>query len=206
MSIFQKMRDQENALVNKYQNLSPNIAVIDDIDDLILQFLKSDKWQNYMLSTYTPLCPQPEVSTASFIRFKNAVETNNWSYFNDIDIKQSYGLFAVFSDYLEENIANRQRVAKSSKAKTKPATRKKSIPATLKRLVWNKHIGEEVGKAKCLCCVVTDITQLSFNCGHIVSESEGGETTLDNLLPICQNCNSSMGKMNMQDFKDKHKI
>jgi hypothetical protein len=77
---------------------------------------------------------------------------------------------------------------------------KKAISATLKRLVWNHHIGELIGKTKCLCCRVTDITQLSFHCGHVVAESNGGDTTLSNLRPICQNCNSSMGTKNMNDF------
>jgi hypothetical protein len=79
-------------------------------------------------------------------------------------------------------------------------TKKKPISATMKRLVWNKWIGEEIGKAKCLCCNLTAITQLSFNCGHIIAEFNGGETTVSNLKPICQNCNSSMRTKNMQDF------
>lgn len=78
--------------------------------------------------------------------------------------------------------------------------RKKPIPATIKRLVWNTHIGEEIGKSKCLCCKITDITQLSFNCGHIIAESNGGELKVSNLMPICQNCNSSMGTKNMNEF------
>jgi len=78
--------------------------------------------------------------------------------------------------------------------------KKKKISATLKRLVWNKWIGEEIGKFKCLCCNSIDIYQLSFNCGHIIPECKGGETILTNLKPICQNCNSSMGSMNMNDF------
>ena len=78
--------------------------------------------------------------------------------------------------------------------------KKKPIPATIKRLVWNTHIGEEKGKSKCLCCKITDITQLSFNCGHIVAESNGGELKVSNLMPICQNCNSSMGTKNMNEF------
>jgi hypothetical protein len=78
--------------------------------------------------------------------------------------------------------------------------RKTPILATMRRLVWDANIGEEVGKAKCLCCKTTDITQLSFNCGHIIAEANGGDTTVSNLRPICQNCNSSMGTRNMDDF------
>ena len=78
--------------------------------------------------------------------------------------------------------------------------KKKTIPSTVKKLVWNTNIGEEIGKTKCLCCRSTDITQLSFNCGHIIAEVNGGNTIVSNLKPICQNCNSSMGTKNMNEF------
>jgi 5-methylcytosine-specific restriction endonuclease McrA len=78
--------------------------------------------------------------------------------------------------------------------------KKKSIPLALKRKVWNKYITEEIGKAKCLCCNLTDITQTTFSCGHIISEFNGGEIKLDNLKPICTSCNSSMGTKNMDEF------
>lgn len=78
--------------------------------------------------------------------------------------------------------------------------KKKPIAATVKRLVWNTNIGEDIGKSKCMCCNSTDITQLSFNCGHIVAEANGGDSIVSNLKPICQNCNSSMGTKNMEDF------
>lgn len=79
--------------------------------------------------------------------------------------------------------------------------RRKAIPATIKRLVWNKYIGESVGKTKCTCCGLTDITQLSFHCGHVIADAQGGKVEIDNLRPICQNCNSSMSATNMDTFK-----
>ena len=78
--------------------------------------------------------------------------------------------------------------------------KKKTIPPSLKIKVWNKHIGDEIGKSKCLCCNVIDIYQASFSCGHIISEHCGGELKLNNLKPICSSCNSSMGTKNMDDY------
>ena len=78
--------------------------------------------------------------------------------------------------------------------------RKQRIPHILRIKVWNKWIGEEVGKTKCLCCKLIDISPLNFTCGHIVAESKGGELKEDNLKPICQSCNSSMGTENMNEF------
>ena len=101
-----------------------------------------------------------------------------------------------------DNIKKLPEIKQKEIKDKKPKTKKKSISATIKKLVWNTNIGEDIGKAKCLCCKSTDITQLSFNCGHIIAESNGGDTIVSNLRPICQNCNSSMGTKNMNDFME----
>jgi len=78
---------------------------------------------------------------------------------------------------------------------------KKNIPKTLKINVWNDLIGEEIGKTLCFCCEKKYITQSNFECGHILAESNGGKTILENLLPICSICNKSMKNMNLLEFK-----
>ena len=76
----------------------------------------------------------------------------------------------------------------------------KTIPLSLKKSVWNHWMGMDVGEAKCPVCKVSTIYQMSFHCGHIVAKSNGGPNTVDNLKPICQSCNSSMGNQNMNAF------
>ena len=78
--------------------------------------------------------------------------------------------------------------------------KKKQIPKALKKLVWDTWVGPNVGCTKCLCCKHEEIRQIEFHCGHIISESTGGETTVENLRPICAQCNLSMGAMNMNQF------
>ena len=78
--------------------------------------------------------------------------------------------------------------------------KKKAIPKTLKKMVGDKYIGETKGKAKCYCCKHQDIRQIDFEAGHVKAESKGGSTTLDNLRPICHQCNVSMGAMDMNQF------
>ena len=82
-------------------------------------------------------------------------------------------------------------------------TKKKPIPPLLKIKVWNKYVGDEIGKTKCLCCKTQDIYQASFTCGHIISEFNGGDIKLNNLKPICSSCNSSMGTQNMNEYIEK---
>jgi len=113
--------------------------------------------------------------------------------------------YKLFIKELQDIIYNEEVIKVSNKSATcekedSKKKKKKPIAATIKRLVWNTNIGEDIGKSKCMCCNSTDITQMSFNCGHIVAEANGGDTIVSNLKPICQNCNSSMGTKNMENF------
>jgi len=83
---------------------------------------------------------------------------------------------------------------------TKIRYKKKSIPLVLKRRLWNKYFGEHNGIAICPCCKLSQISTFSFHCGHIVSERNGGLLILDNLIPLCQSCNSSMGTKSYNEF------
>ena len=98
----------------------------------------------------------------------------------------------------KENKSNNKKPR--NKGKTKSGYKKKSIPLALKRKVWDFWIGESVGKTKCPCCKLTEISQMSFSCGHIIPESQGGKLSVENLKPVCSSCNSSMGTQNMNDF------
>ena len=80
-------------------------------------------------------------------------------------------------------------------------TPKKAIPKAMKRLVWDTYIGEDVGKALCTCCNHVYIRQIEFHCGHVIAEACGGQINIDNLRPICAQCNLSMRTMNMDEFK-----
>jgi esterase/lipase len=85
-----------------------------------------------------------------------------------------------------------------------PGQRKKTIPKILKDLTWQKWIGDDIAKAKCLCCGINEIKMNSFHCGHVISEAMGGPTTVDNLIPVCATCNLSMRTQNMEKFKGQH--
>ena len=87
----------------------------------------------------------------------------------------------------------------------KPRTKRKTpIPASLRSAVWNTYLGDHVAKTKCPVCNTNDITPFTFQCGHVVAESLGGPTNLDNLRPICAPCNVSSQKRNMNEFKKAH--
>ena len=79
--------------------------------------------------------------------------------------------------------------------------KKGSIPKAVKRSVWDKWVGKDIGATKCLCCKHQEIRQIEFHCGHILAEKNGGDTNVNNLMPICAQCNLSMGTMNIKEFQ-----
>jgi 5-methylcytosine-specific restriction endonuclease McrA len=78
--------------------------------------------------------------------------------------------------------------------------KKQSIPKNVKTGIWNKYIGDDIIKHKCLCCKTLTITITNFEVGHVISEKDGGTHEINNLRPICSPCNHAMGTENMIDF------
>ena len=75
----------------------------------------------------------------------------------------------------------------------KPTTRKATIPKALREQVWIQHIGQKFdSKCKVVWCT-NRINVFDFQSGHNIPESKGGSTSVDNLIPICARCNTSMG-------------
>ena len=83
--------------------------------------------------------------------------------------------------------------------KKKP--RRKTIPKALKNKVWDEYIGSDNGIGKCQVCE-KHIDSKDFECGHIISVKDGGDTNVSNMVPICGTCNKSMGARNLHEFKD----
>ena len=65
-------------------------------------------------------------------------------------------------------------------------------------------MGEDKGTTNCLVCNREKISQMGFIVGHVLAESQGGKTTIDNLRPICSGCNLSMATRNMLDYTEEY--
>lgn len=171
--------------IDKIDVFNKLLKIIGDKDDNYYQKFYNNHIKEVILKrTYTTF-------NGGFIKFKSFIDINDF-----LEKIKGY-------DYIDGNLfINEINILLDNlpEKEIKSKTGKKRISATIKKLVWNTNIGEEIGKAKCVCCKSTDITQMSFNCGHIIAEANGGETIVSNLKPICQNCNSSMGTKNMNDF------
>ena len=178
--------------LNKIEILNKLLELIGDKDDNYYQELYNNNFKNVILKNMYTI-------NQSLVKFTSFSDINDF-------LKKITDYEWIDGNYLMNEIKiildNIKKLPEKKQWETKPKTKKKTISATIKKLVWNTNIGEEIGKAKCVCCKSTDITQLSFNCGHIIAEANGGDTIVSNLKPICQNCNSSMGTKNMDDFME----
>jgi 5-methylcytosine-specific restriction endonuclease McrA len=82
------------------------------------------------------------------------------------------------------------RIHSESEAEQK--YRKQKIPTAVREQVWIHHMGR-VFEGKCpVAWCKNRITVFDFQSGHNVPESKGGETSVENLIPICARCNLSM--------------
>jgi hypothetical protein len=78
---------------------------------------------------------------------------------------------------------------------------KQKVPFIMRERIWNHYIGPSKGETECLCCETNIITPFRFECAHVVSESSGGNSNLENFRPCCSYCNRSMGTQNFFVFK-----
>jgi DNA repair exonuclease SbcCD ATPase subunit len=190
----EKINNQNNELKDLKSKLSKNNNKIDKQTDKI-------KDMNSKLST----------SNSKIVKQSNKLNNLKSKQSNELEgIKNELSNNNGKIDNHHEEIQDlKNKISTTNKNKEKAIEmkpKKKAIPKMLKNKVWDKHIGIDIGQTKCLCCKITNISQLNFHCGHILSEKDGGELTMENLKPICGACNSSMGTMNMDEFILKYKF
>ena len=77
---------------------------------------------------------------------------------------------------------------------------KTTISIVTKRDTWHLRYGNPCGETLCPVCKKHSITQLNNTMGHIYPESKGGDSSSNNLIPICNSCNLAMGSKDMRDF------
>ena len=118
-----------------------------------------------------------------------------------IDSGLYFGLYSHVSDEYRYDWV--REILNVDKATKQPKT-KREVPKKVRGDAWKKYVGTDNGEAPCLCCRTTTITPFEFHAGHVISETNGGLATVENIRPICGTCNLSMGKRDMREFVNAH--
>lgn len=70
----------------------------------------------------------------------------------------------------------------------------------VKETVWLKYCGDTY-KGECFCCCKSiDKTSVYVEYGHIVPKRDGGKYTIENIRPLCADCNRGRGGMHSMNM------
>ena len=127
------------------------------------------------------------INNQSISNINNIKDINNYSSCKSNNTKDINNYSSCKSNKIN-NYSNNCNIGNICKKK-----RKQKIPLAVKQNVWVTNFGE-VYKHKCYvdwCHRV--MTVFEFEVGHNIPESKGGTLDLNNLRPICHQCNIGMG-------------
>ena len=209
-SLFVDFIQEMNIYFNEKQIIHNNYFSMNEINDIliriyIIELTKSTDTISKLPPTVDILLDMVE---STVTESKPTIQNNPFS--NYIFCETPVEKQTIISPTITTNITIKNNITESTihpvrETKqqpqiNKPQYKKKSIPLVLKRKLWDKYFGEQNGIAQCPCCKMSQISTFSFHCGHIISEKCGGLLVLDNLIPLCQSCNSSMGMKSYTEF------
>tara|TARA_Y100001958_G_C21233917_1_gene560024 strand:- start:2077 stop:2358 length:282 start_codon:yes stop_codon:yes gene_type:complete len=69
---------------------------------------------------------------------------------------------------------------------------KKKIPKAIRQQCWLNNFGKKYENKCYIPWCKNIINVFNFHVGHDIPESKGGTLDINNLKPICSNCNLSM--------------
>ena len=85
---------------------------------------------------------------------------------------------------------------------TTESYQRNSIPTSVRKNLWKNYFGDNFTGVCNVCRKEININD--FEAGHIISFANGGSDNIDNLVPLCRDCNRSMGKQNLDEFKKEY--
>ena len=102
-------------------------------------------------------------------------------------IKQSNSIAQLYQDEVD--------------SRTLTGKPKESITDSFKRTLWKKKYKHEfISYDWCPVCVTNIIHRDDYVAGHIFPEGYGGSNDVQNIMPICSECNSQMGDKHLYFF------
>lgn len=107
---------------------------------------------------------------------------------------------------IKEYLVNLIKYSANNKLSNCPSSGRKSIPKKIKIEVWEKYF-ENCCRHNCFIDECNnEITAWDFQAGHDIPYSEQGSDDVENLRPICGECNKGMGdKFSIDEWNEKLK-
>tara|TARA_B100000900_G_scaffold386869_1_gene377660 strand:+ start:1363 stop:2433 length:1071 start_codon:yes stop_codon:yes gene_type:complete len=110
-----------------------------------------------------------------------------------------------FIDFIYYNISEDKNELYKFKPKSVWKKEKKRITKKIRKILWFNTYDNFNDNFICpIYFCNNNINYDNFQVGHIISEYNGGTLELNNLKPICKNCNLSMGKNNWDEWEKEY--
>ena len=170
--------------LNKFDEVFQSfISFLNDLDEDI-QFNPTQIFALFYCLCHNNINEQILISHMSIFskQGKTKIQRNMWESNTDREIRKDY-----FKECFNQIMSWKEYA---------PNIDDKHISKSLKKLVWQK-----CKTGKCLICEREEITKHNFEVGHIQARALGGQGEIDNLLPMCFDCNRGMGTQNAYEYK-----
>lgn len=151
----------------------------------------------YLMWCNNRLRSMHETSTLVVSAIDKATRNNSEPLFFSVD-----PTFEFISEWVSEWPSLEDSRQENTAPLTAPRDRRVAIPKATRVALWNNTFGERRGVGACFCCK-QEVTQQSFECGHVLAVARGGTDAIDNLRPLCKTCNRSMGTEDMPAFMER---
>jgi 5-methylcytosine-specific restriction endonuclease McrA len=102
-----------------------------------------------------------------------------------------YKIVSIIVQLFQDEVNAAPKVEKKEKDVASPSYKSK---------IFKMVHGDDVFHCKCPVCQTTKIFRDDYSLGHIFPENYGGDMNVQNLLPICADCNSAMGDKHLYYF------
>ena len=126
-------------------------------------------------------------------KYKKKYKKNNNKKNNNKYIKKTNNTIKLEQKAHLDNIKHTDNTDNTDNTNITNIHHKETIPKRIRELVWTKNNGEVFSNNCYVSWCENKINVFNFQVGHNIPESKGGTLEIDNLKPICSNCNLSMG-------------
>lgn len=189
--------------INCYEKKKKQSSHIKTVNELIDELEQNDFFSSNVHLTTSELLSKIDSDHSNFLNYVGYLEqvckpTTHYYKDEETMIKQCKNVmffknnnFVQFVCYSEDPIHN---FTKNTRTGISPGLRKK---------VWENQYGSKTtGICPIVGCnhVLSSVIKRGFQCGHVISNKNGGKEELSNLRPICADCNSVMSSTNWDIF------
>ena len=116
-------------------------------------------------------------------------------------------IFSYFKKGTSTIAKHKKSINKAFNSNKLSKFKKKKIPKALREQVWINKMGKHFSGTCRISWCENDMTCFNFDCGHNIPESKGGPTNIENLIPICRNCNVGMGnRFTIEEWEKKYEV